>query len=232
MANRIGILEWANEQSLSSYPLSRSMSPSDFIIDASFVQFDGFTPTLKTVVVSRANVVLTIGTDDGEIKVTTAKPSSSVFPGMVVELDNGNRVIGTLTFGQGLVNIFTQHLDATLKLNIPFLPSVVRGINSNSGVYSIAGYSGDVEVFTGTTTAERTLFFETTDQEVTWNAGWLGTHIDKVPLKSLNSVLPLNNNVFIEESDLIKISPNGNDLQIDVTLPLTRDVLSPAKKYE
>lgn len=232
MANRIGILEWSNEHSVTSYPLSKAMKPLDFIVDASFVQFDGFIPVLKTVVVTRTQLILTITTDAGDVKVTINKPATSTFPGTSVSLESGNRYLGVLVFGQGLADIFTQHLDATLKVNIPFLSSVVRGINSSSGVYSIAGYSGDVDVVTGATPQERSLFFGVDGNRVTWNAGWLGTRVEKVPLKSLNSVLPIGNAVFIEDSDLVKISPSGNDLQVGVIVPLSSEVISPAKKYE
>lgn len=231
MATRIGILEWTNEHSTTNYPLSKPMSPIDFIVDASFVQFDGFVPVLKTVTVKRTQLILALQTDAGEVKVTINKPSSSTFPGGSAVVMGGGRYLGELTFGQGLVNIFVQHLDAVLKLNIPFVPSVVRGVSSKSGVYSLAGYSGDVDVVTGATPQERALFFGQAGNQVTWNAGWLGTFIDRVPLKSLNKVLPIGNNVFIEDSDLIKITPSGNNLNVAVVVPLSTEVISPAQKY-
>lgn len=232
MATRVGILEWTNENSTTNYPLSKAMSPLDFIVDASFVQFDGFVPILKTITVKRTQLIIALQTDAGEVKVVVNKPSSSTFPGTSVVIASGGRYLGELTFGQGLVNIFIQHLDAVLKLNIPFVPSVVRGINSKSGVFALAGYSGDVDVVTGATPPERALFFDQSAQQVTWNAGWLGTLIDRIPLKSLNKVLPIGNNVFIEDSDLIKITPIGNDLNVAVVLPLSTEVVSPAQKYE
>ncbi|RTL07814.1 hypothetical protein EKK58_01315 [Candidatus Dependentiae bacterium] len=203
----------------------------DFIVDASFIQFDGFVPVLKTVTVKRTQLVLALQTDAGEVKVTVNKPSSATFPGTGVTIQSGNRYLGTLTFGQGLVNIFTQHLDAVLKLNIPFVTSVVRGVNSKAGVFSLAGYSGDVDIVTGNTPQERALFFRQAGNQVTWNAGWLGTLVDRVPLKSLNKVLPIGNNVFIEDSDLIKITPIGNNLDVSVILPISREVISPAQRY-
>ena len=207
------------------------MTPMDFIVDASFVQFDGFIPTLKTVTVKRTQLVLAIQTDAGEVKVTVNKPSTSTFPGGIAVVESGGRYLGQLTFGQGLVNIFVQHLDAVLKLNIPFVSSVVRGVSSKSGVYSLAGYSGYVDVVTGATPQERALFFGQEGNQVTWNAGWLGTYVDRVPLKSLNKVLPIGNNVFIEDSDLIKITPTGNNLDVSVVLPLSTEVVSPAQRY-
>lgn len=231
MPTRIGILEWTNEHSTTSYPLAKPMSLMDFIVDASFVQFDGFIPILKTVTVKRTQVIITLQTDAGEVKVTVAKPNTSTLPGSSVVVESAGRYLGQLTFGQGLVNIFVQYLDAVLKLNIPFVSSVVRGVSSKSGVFSLAGYSGDVDVVTGPTPQERVLFFGQEDQQVTWNAGWLGTYLDRVPLKSLNKVLPIGNSVFIEDSDLIKITPTGNNLNVSVILPISTEVVSPAQRY-
>lgn len=232
MANRLGILEWTNEHSLSNYPLSKPMSPMDFIVDASFVQFDGFIPVLKSITVQRTQLILALLTDAGEVKVTVAKPASTFFPGTSVTLESGNRYLGSLTFGQGLLTIFVNHLDAVLRPNIPFHPSVVKGISSKNGVYAIGGYSGDVEFTTGATPQTRALFYGVEGNMVTWNAGWLGTHLDRTPLKSLNNVLPVNNNVFIEDSDLIKVTPVGSNLDVSVILPLTGEVISPGQTFE
>lgn len=232
MPTRVGILEWTNEHSVTNYPLSKPLTPLDFIVDASFVQFDGFIPVLKTVTVRRTQLILVILTDAGEVQVVVNKPSSITFPGTAVVVRGGGRYLGVLTFGQGLVDIFVRYLDAVLKPNIPFVPSVVRGVNSKGGVYSLAGYSGDVEVTTGPTPKERALFFEQAGNQVTWNAGWPGTLVDRVPLKSLNKVLPIGNNVFIEDSDLIKITPTGNNLNVSVILPISTEVISPSQRFE
>lgn len=232
MNNTVGILEWTNEHSNSSYPLSKPFVPQDFIIDASFVQFDGFVPTLKSITIKQGKATLVVTTDAGDISIVVSRPSATYFPGYSVELRSGDRYLGQLVFGQGLVSLFTIHLDTVLKPNIPFLSSVVRGISSRGGLYAFAGYSGDVNVNTGPTPQSRSIFFDINGNEVTWNAGWLGTQTQQQPLKTLNGVRPQANAVYIEDSDLIKATPQGDGILISVVVPLTHEVVSPVTKYE
>ena len=232
MNNNYGVLEWGNENSLSSYPLSQWLEVTDFIIDASFVQFDGFIPTLKTLSVNQVRVVLVIGTDAGDLTLTINKPTGSYFPGYTVALSLAGRRLGSLVFGQGLVNIFSTHLNTTMRLNIPFLSSVVRGVNSSAGVYSFAGYTGDVQVFTGTTRAEQTIFFDQSLNGVAWNAGALTASANGIALKTLNSVHPINNAVIIEDSELIKIYPQAAGLLVGLGVPLGYNAISPSVRYQ
>lgn len=232
MNNTIGILEWTNEHSNSSYPLSKPFSPQDFIVDASFVQFDGFTPILKTITVKQGKATIVLTTDAGDVSAVVSRPGISYFPGYVLEFKSGNRYLGQLTFGQGLVTLFATYLDAVLKLNIPFIPSVVRGVSSRCGLYALSGYSGDVNVFTGSTPQTRSIFFDVSGNDVIWNAGWLGTQTQQQPLKTLNGVTPRANALFIEDSDLIKATPQGDGILVSVVVPLTSEVISPVTKYE
>lgn len=232
MNNTIGILEWTNEHSVSSYPLAKAFTPQDFIVDASFVQFDGFVPVLKSITIKQGKATLVIITDAGDVSVVVSRPSSYYFPGYSVELRAGGRYLGQLVFGQGLVTLFSTHLDAVLKPNIAFLPSVVRGISSRGGLYSLAGYSGDVNVFTGVTPQLRTIFFDQLGNQVTWNAGWLGNQVEQQPLKTLNGVTPIGNALFIEDSDLVKVTPQGDGVLLSVVVPLSDEVISPVTKYE
>lgn len=232
MATKPGILEWTNEHSVSNYPLAKSIGLMDFIVDASFVQFDGFVPTLKTITVKRTQLTLLLSMDVGDVQVVVNKPSSFSFPGTSVFIERGERYLGALVFGQGLVDIFVQHLDAVLKVNAAFVPSVVRGVSSKGGVYTLADRYGDVPFTTGGTPQTRALFFDVAGDDVTWNAGWVGNFTDRVPLRTLNKVLPIANSVVIEDSDLIKVTPEGNGLSVSVILPISKDVVSPVKKYE
>lgn len=231
MNNTYGVLEWTNENGLSSYPLTKMITPSDFLIDASFVQFDGFVPVLKSMTVSQSKVVLVLVTDAGNITVEIAKPLSTQFPNTVVAVTTANRKLGFLVFGQGLATIFSLYLDTTLTLNIPFLPSVVRGVNSNAGVYSIEAYTRAVNIYTGAT-ADQSIFFDVASNNVTWNAGALPTVISTNPLKTLNGVHPIGNAVFIEDSDVIKVLPQSEGLLLSVSIPIMHGVISPVTQYE
>ncbi len=231
MDTAIGILEWTNEHSNGSYPLTQPINPQDFIVDASFLQFDGFIPVLKSLSVRQGKATLVVLTDAGDISVVVDRPSSSFFPGTFVELRSATRYLGRLVFGQGLPALFSIYLDTTLRLNIPFVPSVVRGVPSNSGVYALAGYTGDVVVNTGESAEVRSLFFSTSGNQVTWNAGWLGNQVTQQALKTLNGVTPINNAVFIEDSDLIKVEPQSGGVSLSVIGSLSRDIVAPTVKY-
>ena len=233
MNNTIGILEWTNENSNSSYPLSQPFPLQDFIVDATFVQFDGFVPVLKMITIEQGQATIVLTTDAGDVPVVVSCPPVSYFPGYAVEFRSGERYLGQLVFGQGLVTLFTMYLNTVLKPNIPFVPSVVRGVSSHSGVYAIAGYVGNVNVYTGPSPQNRTIFFGIAGNQVTWNAGWLGNQIQQVPLKTLNGVLPVEgtNALFIEDSDLIKVTPQGDGILVSVVVPLANEVVSPVTSY-
>ena len=234
MSNTYGILEWTNEHSLNSYPLSKAVAPLDFLVDAAFVQFDGFVPVLKQITVEQNRLTLVVTTDAGDIQVVVARPNSRIYAsGYTVRLaSSAGRHLGHLVFGLGLVSIFNTRLNDVVKLNIPFHASCVRGVNSRAGVYSIEKLTGAVEVSTGQTLAEQTLFFSTEANEVTWNAGYLPPAVTSTPLKTLNGVHPVNNAVFIEDSELIKATPQAAGVLLELGVPIGYDSISPATTYK
>lgn len=240
MSNEYGVLEWTNENSNSSYPLASPFILNDFIVDAVFHQFDGFIPILKTVTVAQQVATLVITTDAGDVTVEVQKPGVVYSPDYWVEIfEPGTplRSLGYLVFGQGLVQLFATYFNTTLRPGIPFLASVVRSVNSAAGVYSVQARVRSLELDTGATKVTQSIFFDvnTDTSTVTWNAGTLTpvvTTIGTVPLKTLNGVAPLNNAVFIEDSSLIKVTPQSNSVLIELAVPVTHDVISPVLKYE
>lgn len=233
MDNTYGVLEWTNENGLSGYPLVEPFVLPDFIVDASFTQFDGFIPIFKSVVVGVASLAIVLTTDVGDISAVIPKPLPSYFPGAFsVAVVAGNRQLGFLTFGQGLAAIFVDYANITLTPGISFHSSVVRGVNSSAGVYLIEGYTGDVNIFTGITKPEQSLFFDIAGNTVTWNAGSLPVASAAVPLKTLNGITPLSNAIFIEDSDIIKVTPVNDTLEISVGVPVDYGAISPATTYE
>ena len=233
MNNTYGILEWSNEHSLGSYPLAKVFNPVDFLVDATFVQFDGFVPVLKQLKVTQTTMTITITTDAGDVDVLVSKPGPSDYaPELSARVvSSKGRHLGYLVFGQGLVTVFATKLNDTVKVNIPFHQTCVRGVNSNSGVYSIEGYAGAVNITTGSSPAARSIFFDTSDPVVTWNAGFVSAQQPGLPLKTINGVTPVNNAVFIQDSDLIKVTPQGNGVLIALGVALGYDIISPATKY-
>jgi hypothetical protein len=55
-----GILAWQNENGLQHYPLVKDTIVKDFIVDASFIQFDNFIPILHSIEVKANKILVTI----------------------------------------------------------------------------------------------------------------------------------------------------------------------------
>lgn len=234
MSTNFGILEWSNEHSQSSYPLSQLFEQNDFIVDASFVQFEGFVPIFKSLSILQRVMTLVLTLDSGDVSVEIIKPSTSYFPGQYVQeiYDvSGERRAGRLVFGGGLPEMFSKHISTALQVNIPFLPSVVRGISKKMGVYSIEGQYGGVNIYTGLSKITQTLFFDIVNNAVTWNAASVPVSINTNPLKTLNGVVPIANAILIDDSDIIKVTPRGDTVLISVAVPIAFNSISPATKY-
>lgn len=208
-----------------------AVDPIDFLIDASFIQFDNFTPVLKTIKVGAVSLTLTLTVDTGDVQMVVLKPGPDFFPGYSQRLVSGDRHIGFLVFGQGLLEMFNSNLNDTLRINVAFLPTVVRSLNSQGGVYSIQGKTGAVNIYTGPTPPERTLFFKQTGQTVDWNAGYLSPATPGIPLLTLNKLEPKFNATFIQDSNLVKVNPDGDGLILSLGVPITTNTVSPALKY-
>jgi hypothetical protein len=59
----LNVSNWQNETGLSGYPFEFESDIRDFIVDASFVQFDNFAPVLNYAMVESDNVNITITFD-------------------------------------------------------------------------------------------------------------------------------------------------------------------------
>ncbi len=195
-----GILAWQNENGLSYYPLERNLVVRDFIVDASFVQFDGFVPILKSIAIKTNKIILGIQFDRSEQLVEVL--DTHVF-GTGVRIRDGSRYLGTLTIGPGYDTLKLQYMSKALTVNVSFMPLVVNSISSQAGVYMIEGVAGAIPF-----TADDTIHYNVSGNNVIWSAVALANGPqDLLALKSLNQVLPEANNITIYDSDLMKIIP-------------------------
>ena len=223
MAN-IGILSWLNEAALTPYPLQRGFGHDGFLLDANFVQFDNFVPILSTISLGEADLQVTLLIDAGTL--TLSIPVSEITGGVMTKrlYDTNSRYVGSLTFGYDVLGPFDVQTAQTLSLNIPFLAHTVKSIPSKAGVYGLDGFYGDVVFSTDTN-----IFFDFVDvsNEVIFNAVAVPTYSNVKYLKTLNSVHPTLNSVYIKDSEILKITtPSTSTIQFSIVGANLADVLS------
>lgn len=228
----IGALEWLNEHALTDYPLTKYVGIHDFLLDANFVQFDGFVPVLKQCTVLKDQLDLLIQFDEETKKVSIAK--QGFIPETSIEITSNSRYLGCIVLGPGLFTLFDKDIGTVFNWNIPFSSSTVVAVNKEAGVYSIDSLFGNVSFDTGTGIA-RTIFYgiltENNSSTVIWNAVSLPDSVfsDIVPLKTLNGVHPVKNAVTIKGSELIKITPSLNTLTFGLSTEGTNVI--PSRSY-
>jgi hypothetical protein len=215
----VGILEWQNETGLTAYPLQSSSSIDDFIVDASFVQFDNFIPTLVSVFPNSESIQITITFDTGNITVTYTLLDFEAGKNFVHIYQDGtkNRYLGSLVFGLGTANLFTNFVSVLMPLNIPFIPGTVTSVASNTGVFSFEGLIGDVVITRPATTLndDNSIFFNVSGTNVVMNAVLYHAFLHNPPTQALTQVNRMgpqvqdgysSNSIFISSNDVVKFN--------------------------
>ena len=209
-------LPWHNENALSSYPFLSDLEVQDFIVDASFVQFDNFIPVLNYFTVNNSNITLAITFDYGQTTgiVLSKNQFSSGNTTSFIRLHNPTteRYLGTLTFGPGANTLWEGYEGQKVIVEKSFVAETVRSIPSKDAVYTFDGNYGDVTL--SRTSEDETVFYNThlDLNSITFNAV-TGHAINpgiKEGLRKINLVPPLNNNINLASNDVIKITPNNN----------------------
>lgn len=194
------VLAWQNENNLTPYPLARSFGYDGFLIDANFIQFDGFIPTLSKIKLTDDSIQLTLIIDSGSKVVTYT--ISSLTAGAQQLIYDGARYIGLLVFGAGVSKfVDAKGNQSTTNVNIPFLPHLVKSIPSSAGVFAINNLYGALEF-----TSDAYVNYSIDSNDITFNAIAVPPEINENYLKTLNSVGPLANSVFIKNTDIIKVT--------------------------
>jgi hypothetical protein len=224
MAN-YNTLNWQNENALSSHPFDLDIEVQDFVVDASFVQFDSFVPTLDYVYVSPTKITLDMTFDFGTLTdLTFLKESYDAgiaYRHIRIYQPSNTRYLGTVVFGEGANMLWKQYLGQRIRIASRFSASVVRSIPSKDAVYLLDSSYGDV-TFTRTS-ADRALFYNVSESmnSITFNAVGGHSASDAISdnsgngLKKINLVKPLNNNINLASNDVVKVTPfNASSLKI------------------
>lgn len=203
----IGTLPWLNENSLTTYPLTSSFGYNGFLVDASFVQFDNFIPVLSEFSVDDNQIVISVAVDTGTI-VSYVAISDLAIQGYTQKLYDNTRYVGSLVFGITAYSLVTGNMaNQTFKnLNIPFLSNTVKSIPTDGGVYNIQGKFGALTL----TNTDNTFFYSVTGQDLVIGAIAYPELKDENILKSINSVLPQSNNLYLLDNQVIKYKSTGS----------------------
>lgn len=208
---------WLTETSLTPYPLVKSFGYDSFLIDAALIQFDNFIPTLKTIKCVDNHVILTLVLDLYTKSFSIPKADILTI-GSTYKLVVDSRYIGRLTFGSGVEKLIAAVGDnTTLKVETKFLAHIVRSIPSKCGVFAINSLFGDLQFTHGDHITYTVDSLESdTIQHVTFNAIAVPPPIDIPYLKTLNSVGPTHNSVFLKSTDLIKVAGQASTIEVSL----------------
>ncbi len=203
-----GIIPWRNETGAFSYPLTyNAILNSNVLVDAYWIQFDSFIPTLKSIAVEADVISFTINTQEGDGVFTLDWPDVT---GMLNMADSLGRFIGKIVFGDGLQEFYSANLGSVVNINAKFIASTVHSIPSNSGVFSFEKAIGDVEVV-----GDGNLFFTLESQGVVFDAvGVPACAPDVNPLKTINGVNAPN--IRLITNDVINWLPAGNGIKLEL----------------
>lgn len=199
--NQIGILDWQNENSLTPYPFAQSFGFEGFIIDANFVQFDGFVPILNNVQITPDVITLSITFYDETRAILLNFDEFTGSGFSKIYRDEQNNYLGTLVFGNLAGNMFDDHVNQIINVNLPFLPSTVRSISSKSGVFSLQSQCGAVVL-----NSDGIMAYELTGNTIQIDALYVPSNSNAPYLKTINGVVPIDNSIFLESGNIIKIS--------------------------
>jgi hypothetical protein len=210
------VLSWRNENSLTGHPFQNESPIPGFIVDARFVQFDGFIPLLKSVRVEDDSVFLDILFDlPKSIEVVFTKNWFNLGEkGRHIYIHYSTptyrRYMGSISFGEGTSELWPGYVGRKLNFGLQFLPETVRSIPSKDAVYTFDGDYGDVTI--GRANNDSSIFFNKTPNAIVHNA--VGGHSveNTVPqgLRQINLVKPRNNNINLASNDIIKMSSPTN----------------------
>jgi hypothetical protein len=213
-------LSWQNESALSSYPFEEDFEVNDFIVDASFIQFDGFVPVMSSVFVDKDDISLDITFDTG-VKITVKLYRYNYNLGasyrkIKIYNPGTERYFGVLTFGAGAETLWSTYVGRKISKTSKFLSSTVRSIPFNDAVYLFDGMFGDLAL--SRTLDDKTIFYNNYKDSISnkcsvvFNAvyGHAPLYADPGVLRKINLVSPVSNNVNLADNDVIKITPVEN----------------------
>jgi len=223
-------LSWQNENGLTSYPFAFDLDVQDFLVDAKFVQFDGFTPVLNKVKVNADNIIITLTFDYGaSLPATLYKEVYELgdeYRSLRLYNDDASRYMGVVTFGSGVNILWDNYVGRELTYNAPFAANTTSSIPSKDAVYTLDSNYGDVQL--SRTLEDKAIFYNVSTElnALTFNAVYGHAISTSSPggdgppvngLRQINLVRPINNNINLASNDVIKItSRNAASLYVDL----------------
>jgi hypothetical protein len=228
-------LSWHNEHALTSFPFQTPNEFESLFVDAAFVQFDNFIPRLKNIKFSDDYLRLIILFDSGEITGQLSKNSPNPH---LRFYENASRFLGVVTFGSGLLDFWEKYLGQEIKIDLSFNAHLVRSIPLKDAVYTLDGLYGVIKFDSlddsstaitmpggniNTVSTGKTVFYnlDALNENITFNAV-KNHHIYSSsktikPLKKINLVKPVDNNIYLSSNDVVKFnSLNNKRLEVSV----------------
>jgi hypothetical protein len=218
---------WLTETSLSSYPLLRSFGYDGFIVDAQFIQYDSFRPLLNYIQVIDNTVRISITFDQYPL-IFTVSYADLTNPAFILRMLHNDRYLGKLIFGyaHGVDKLFNAvGNNTTIKVGQRFLANTVKSIPSKCGVYAINGLYGDIAV-----NSDQNINYQTTDlsgnaHNIVFNAVAVPSALSTLYLKTLNNTAPVNNSVFIKNSEIVKVVGQGSTVVVSLVGTAPSDLI-------
>jgi hypothetical protein len=217
------ILEWHDENSLTSYPLSEELEVQGIFVSANFIQFDNFVPVLNELFVDSSSLNIKITFDFGQhTAITFSKQrydTGEAYRYLRIYTPDKSRYLGSLSFGRGAETLWNEHVGRKFTYTLSFDACTVRSISSASGVYLLDGSYGDVTL--DRTEQDSTIFYNISEplKTITFNAvtGHSVEATDTIGLRKINLVSPVRNNINLAANDVIKFTPqNAAALSVDL----------------
>lgn len=218
--NIYGVLEWRNEHSASSYPLSQPLFISDLIVDANFVQFQNTPPVLVSIAVTTTTAAIVISVNSVNYTLTLTKPTAIYTADYSFKLfDDSDNYIGTVVFGNGVNALFERFASTSKVLNIPFLPICLTELSEDAGVYSLDTLYGNVN-FDTLDSGIKHIWTDITNNLVKWNAVTIPSVQTANALKTINGVTPRDNNIVIQDDPILRFVTTNDGLSVQLATSL------------
>lgn len=219
------VLNWQNENTLANYPFNEGISPTGVIVDANFVQFDGFVPTLNYISVESDRLVFGLTLDFGKLSSAQILKNKYLTEDADKKVNlytpTGDRFLGSLTVGVGALDLWKDYVGQKLTYDKPFISSTVKSVPLKDAVYTLDSLYGDVVL--NRTSGDSTIFYNCVSTEevsaVVFNAvaGHYAEPSKREGLRKINLVGPKDNNINLFSNDVIKFtSINNASLSIDL----------------
>lgn len=222
-------LSWQNENALSGCPFSIEPEIQNFIVDAKFVQFDGFVPTLDYIIVQPDKIYFAITFDCGQVVTSNFLKETydlgEEYRSLRLYTSNNDRYLGVLVFGLGAADLWQNYIGRKLTFSQSFSPTTVRSVPFKDAVYLFDGNYGELQL--SRTSLDSSVFYNTSAalNSITFNAvaghsvtqGTSVQILEKKGLRKINLVPPVNNNINLMSNDVIKIKTfNASSLTIEL----------------